>query len=91
MKLRHAAALALMSWYLIDPPAETPDPNLPLSEWEIVDQFNSKAECVRSAEVTHAWAKKSPDLYSYERNPDRYAKCVSSKDPGIKDLDENSN
>jgi hypothetical protein len=46
MKLRHAAALALVGWYLMAPPMSswpgTPwiDPNAPLSKWQFIGRID---------------------------------------------------
>jgi len=54
MKFRHAAALALVGWYLMVPPQnahwqEKRQPlynsNAPLSEWDIDESFDTAAEC----------------------------------------------
>jgi hypothetical protein len=50
MKLRHAAALALVVWYLIVPPpvihSSVPvDLDAPLSKWGIFSSHNSAADC----------------------------------------------
>ena len=52
MQPRHAAALALVGWYLMVP---TPfndnslryDPTLPLSKWKIVGSFDSADDCAK--------------------------------------------
>jgi len=56
MKPRHAAALALVGWYLMRPPLTQtgpdtynlpPDTSAPLSKWtyQTVDHFDSEEEC----------------------------------------------
>jgi hypothetical protein len=48
MKLRHAAVLALVGWYLIAPPAKNDNDlryNAPLSQWTIEHVFDSAVEC----------------------------------------------
>jgi hypothetical protein len=51
MKLRHAAALALVGWYLMAPPFPKgehryePDTSVPLSQWIRRASFDSAAEC----------------------------------------------
>jgi hypothetical protein len=60
MKLSHTAALALVGWYLMVPPQiplpggklgiGAPDTNAPLSEWSILDTFDSATECKNAAE-----------------------------------------
>jgi hypothetical protein len=53
MKASHAAALALVGWYLISAPLvdNRPDVNSPLSKWTIEHVFDSARDCdaVRSA------------------------------------------
>lgn len=49
MKLGHAAALAIIAWWLILPPL-TDDraqirPNVPLIEWPVFGKFDSEQEC----------------------------------------------
>ncbi len=51
MKLRHAAPLALIGWYLMTPPVNNLDADVgvkmdaPFSEWDIVDSYDTAAEC----------------------------------------------
>jgi hypothetical protein len=48
MKLRHAAALALVGWYLMLPPANPngePDESTPMTRWTRVGDFKSSREC----------------------------------------------
>jgi hypothetical protein len=52
MNLRHAAALALVGWYLMLPPTRFDSskvfqlrPRAPLSEWETVSSFDSAKDC----------------------------------------------
>jgi hypothetical protein len=55
MKTRHAAALALVGWYLMVPPmlggnppihpTPQPDVNAPLGSWLVVDVFDTAAQC----------------------------------------------
>jgi hypothetical protein len=59
MNLPHAAAFALVGWYLLVPPAldlrnpstQTPglfvDPSAPLLKWDTLATYESKAECER--------------------------------------------
>ena len=56
MKLHHAAALALVGWYLMVPPAfsTSPEPNAeihinlgaPLSQWDNRGSYDSAEECM---------------------------------------------
>jgi len=49
MKFRHAAALALVAWFLLYPPWSAQnrslDPSLPLDRWYQVAEFTSLADC----------------------------------------------
>jgi hypothetical protein len=48
MKLRHAAALALVGWYLMMPPLRgggKPDDQAPISAWTVFRKFDSTAAC----------------------------------------------
>ncbi len=45
MNLRHAAALALVGWYLMMPPTATPDPNMGLKYWSNEGSFDTATEC----------------------------------------------
>src|ERR1700680_2573004 len=43
LTLSHAAALALVGWYLMQPPGM--DATVPLNQWPIHHRFHSIAEC----------------------------------------------
>jgi hypothetical protein len=49
MNLGHAAGLTLMGWYLIVPPYVRPyrdsDLRAPLSQWKIVERFDTATAC----------------------------------------------
>jgi hypothetical protein len=48
MSLRHTAALALVGWYLMVPPAQNDNDvqyNAPLAQWTIEHVFDSAVEC----------------------------------------------
>jgi len=45
MKVRHAAAFALMGWYLMVPPNQIDFPNAPVSEWEHHASYDTAKEC----------------------------------------------
>ena len=84
MRYLHVAALALLGWYVIMPPASSPDPNVPLSQWKIVKKFESELECKEQEEFWHLYAKQPPNNYDWARNPRSYAQCVASDDPRLK-------
>jgi hypothetical protein len=53
MKLRHAAALALVGWYLMMPPTSPPNSftineAAPLSKWYLIESFDSAESCKRA-------------------------------------------
>jgi hypothetical protein len=82
MTCRHAAALALVGWYLMVPPAaETPrfDVKAPLNKWAIDSRFNTGGECRNTLAARRAKeARKDvePRLWSF-------GKCVASDDPRL--------
>ncbi|MGO9601969.1 MAG: hypothetical protein ACLQAT_00945 [Candidatus Binataceae bacterium] len=49
MKLRHAAALALLVWYLMVPPAVWPtqrlDFSVPIPQWIVLEGFDTGTAC----------------------------------------------
>jgi len=79
MKPRHAAALALVDWYLMIPPLNEhsyrPQPDLPLSEWWQHQSFDSAQECESAC--------------NSDSLPDRMrannAKCIATDDPRLKE------
>ena len=95
MNPRHAAALALVGWYLITPPLSSDGKRVvgyaPLSGWSIGQSFDSATECehARIEQVTSARyvAEKA-------RDPDpsnsvlvldaSLGKCVATNDPRLK-------
>ena len=95
MNLRHAAALALVGWYLMVPPySERPIPpsNLPpLSKWSIYQRYNTPDECrqVRS-DITSGWLQDSPPDFVQRfvnnfKSTFARAKCVATNDPRLKE------
>jgi hypothetical protein len=96
MKLRHAAALALMGWYLIDPPfvrlpngqydAKT---DAPLSEWLHVASFDEASLC-EAARAFRVNAGKEDATKDSQSNDEKvmaaigpYCECVSTDDPRL--------
>ena len=59
MKLRHAAALARVGWYLMLPLAKHPD--APIDQWAHLDSFDSATECRDAAYHIIERAKKTND------------------------------
>jgi hypothetical protein len=51
MKLRHAAALMLIGWYLMLPPFDRNrerDPSAPISRWTIAERYDALAKCSKA-------------------------------------------
>ncbi len=76
MKLRHAAALALVGWYLLIPPLESclgsfygrPCEQTPLRKWRRSERtYDSRAKC---EEMRNVWVEKAR-LYLRESVNDR--------------------
>jgi hypothetical protein len=105
--LRHAVALALVGWYLMMPPLRPPQSirwsegkfqvdtltPAPLSQWTIVDSFDSARECREShlkllndrlVKLDHDRIMNS--VKGYIQIEQAYnAKCVASDDPRLKE------
>jgi len=91
MKLRHAAAFALMGWYLVIPPdggTGRPDEDAPLRTWKIQYSFDTANECEaakyklsqQSIRDLKAIAPKHKDLdLLFIANI-----CIASDDPRLK-------
>lgn len=71
MNLRHAAALALIGWYLMLPPFKNGavDPNAPLSEWQIAERHDSIAPCQWQADHWPEQAKRFAQKLSTNQSP----------------------
>ena len=57
MKLRHAAPVALVGWYLMMPKGgvfnKCPNPNTPVSSWDITESFDDSQKCEK--ERVYEW------------------------------------
>ena len=93
MNPRHAAALALVGWYLIAPSFSKQgnwQPNLtaPLSYWAVIQSFDSAKECedFRTATQKRFGAPPTTPTNAKEaaRAGAQYAQCISSDDPRLK-------
>ena len=96
MKPRHAAALALVGWYLMVPPilSNGPSPSIvdarvgvekPLSEWDVQDTFDSATECKRARQtLTAKTVANDPNLRALLEKADSLAQCVATDDPRLK-------
>jgi hypothetical protein len=96
MYLRHAAALALASWYLLIPvPSETfgtPQAqlrrDLPLGRWKILHTFESRPDCEKMRGVM-IWAVRDNNNSAdptkrLGSQAAQYSECIASDDPRLK-------
>jgi hypothetical protein len=91
MKLRHAAALALVGWYLMVPPIENGQLNLhaPVSRWEIESSYDRADDCQR---IIARFVQMYPHLKDEGSGftkakawPMVNAKCIATDDPRLKE------
>jgi hypothetical protein len=99
MKPRHAAALALIGWYLMTPPALTgastlgapvyTDVDAPISKWNIVESFDSARACQDSIKKQLASIQKHPEgcdtVGGQVCRGYTMAKCIATDDPRLKE------
>jgi hypothetical protein len=95
MKLRHAAALALVGWYLMLPPRRSGslnsfDANAPLSQWSVYRSYDSDGDCELSLVNTAGGMLEDPPadfVYRFDNNfmaVFKQAICIASDDPLLK-------
>jgi hypothetical protein len=95
MKLHHAAALALVGWYLMIPPRVVDRfyPDAPLSKWHRfgTKEYSTKAECESAIEAQKAEFNYDPETLPPEKftartlaRGARALRCISSDDPRLK-------
>jgi hypothetical protein len=92
LKLCHAAALALVVWYLMVPPVQGAPAQIldhaPLSEWDIDFQYDTKAECEKAIPSD----KDTQERVNQCSNGDcavnsalpGYGRCIAADDPRLK-------
>ena len=95
MKSRHAAALALVGWYLMGPLVDQKAGKIvyeaPLTYWEHEGSFDTAAECERKRK-DNLRLMTNLRMNSTDRSPGSYlgldsalaAKCIASDDPRLK-------
>jgi hypothetical protein len=87
MKLRNAAALALVGWYLMMPPLG-PDGRIqkyaPLSQWEISSSYDSADDCEKVRLVASGWMPGANEKKTAHTPRGDAAICVASDDPRLK-------
>jgi hypothetical protein len=103
MKPRHAAALALVGWYLIAPPLRSVEPELELHgeadydyldehaaypDWKLISVLNTEAECEHVRDF--AERRVAEDVF-LNTDPELQqlgeAECMASDDPRLKGID----
>ena len=91
MNLRHAAALALIGWYLIAPPVGSVTSRrnpatgfydaystAPLHMWQVADSYDTAAECRKALDMANQQAMQHcPDCSAI-------AECIATNDPRLK-------
>jgi hypothetical protein len=86
MKLRHAAALALVGWYLMVPPST--DERAPLFQWEVVASYDSASACREALHKSKDPAQVESDYPSLARlfaaQGFLAAQCIATDDPRLK-------
>jgi hypothetical protein len=88
MKCRHAAALALVGWYLMTPPLARGvidrgviEWDAPLTSWKIIGRYETHSEC-RAVLVGYI---EYPEHHPFEKPlPSVPSACVSTDDPRLK-------
>lgn len=93
MKLRHAAALSLVGWYLMAPPANSVQlsdgrvvwiRNPPLSEWSVEGSFDKARECANQQNLLANSAIEDSKGNSAGRAEWMMARCIATDDPRLK-------
>jgi hypothetical protein len=92
MKHTHAAALALVGWYLIAPPLINNDParlvsDAPISSWEIISAFDTAAECEQERTSLYDSYPRYHDatLRKAAETRDHMLACIATDDPRLKE------
>jgi len=89
VNLRHVAALALVGWYLMQPPwvsHNTFDASAPLSRWKIATSFDSAADCENFLSSNGLYYRTHPNV----KQADWFARlwgasqCIATDDPRLK-------
>ena len=87
MNLRHAAALALVVWYLLVPPLYKGEveEKAPLKKWTVLQSFGTVAECSQWLSVMLDKADLDPATRTVVKHRLLAASCVSTDDPRLKE------
>jgi hypothetical protein len=86
MKPRHAAALALVGWYLMVPTSW----NDRLSQWQVEASFDTAAECMKARlkiqlNIKTFHPNQDPSITNRIREMLQQAQCIASDDPRLKE------
>ena len=90
MNCRHAAALALVGWYLMSPPLSLSssrqislDLSKPLSEWYPLEGYDTEADCNKEIDAMNKRAVSMAREYHHMLELS-HAQCVATDDPRLK-------
>lgn len=85
---RHAAALALLGWYLMVPPfrgsSNTLNQEAPLSRWKVWSAHDSAADCESNRVYTYKQTKEDTGPQNrLMHQPILLAQCIETVDPRL--------
>jgi hypothetical protein len=90
MSTRHAAALALIGWYLMVPPKASNgglDPQAPLSKWKIDGVYDTARECDeryhRDLYLAEDWKRATGNTQVWKDVQEE--QCIATDDPRLKE------
>jgi hypothetical protein len=99
MKCRHAAAIALVGWYLMVPPVKyaptskpdllAVDPSAPLSKWSVSESFDTAAECEARKDQRFETFRKAMEpsaflkFYDGPKGALLQGQCIATDDPRL--------
>jgi hypothetical protein len=95
MKPSHAAALALVGWYLMTPPTSKDKihADLPLSQWKKLQSFDTESQCqdaltdLYNPSIDKRMRENTkPEAYKLFKQFMEDMRCVSTDDPRTRDL-----
>ena len=88
MKLYHAAALALVGWYLMVPPtkdADRVDPSVPLPRWAVLRAFDTAPACNEAQDqLRYRESRLTLQIPSGASEAAEFSQCIASDDPRLK-------
>jgi hypothetical protein len=91
MALRHAAALAVIGWYLMVHPVVSgggtiyADRSVPLARWKIGSTYDTEQQFLDAkAEAVEAAKREQGEAEAYALEAAYYSECIVSDDPRLK-------